>query len=217
MPLIAIEGVDGAGKGTQARMLTEKLRDGGDDVILYSFPRYETPLGKQILKVLKGTTPLPDDARNMILQSMMFIDRYDAAAYIERFLDYSVNDPGAEAARRPSSNERGRYVVCDRWSASAEAYGRAQGLDPEWLRRSQKFLPKAHLTIFLDVPEAERLRRKPVAADRHEADLPLLRDVTKRYHDMLARDGWVRVDGEGAARDVHERICQVVLERLSEL
>lgn len=209
MPMIAIEGLDGAGKGTQMRMLVERLMIVGAAVRFASFPRYGTPLGAVILRFLKGEDHLANGselASAMVLQSMMFADRYDAAVMIREFLGRRDGTVGDERA----------FVVCDRWTASAEAYGAAAGLDPAWLARCQELLPKADLTIFLDVSEEERRRRKPIPADKNESNAALQRGARDRYLTFLEarRSGWARVDGFGTADEVHERVYQVVCERL---
>jgi dTMP kinase len=53
--LIAIEGIDGSGKGTQSRILVERIRQTGRKVELISFPRYEeTFFGRLIGSFLNG-------------------------------------------------------------------------------------------------------------------------------------------------------------------
>ena len=45
---IAIEGTDGAGKGTQTGLLKERLESLGRRVLVVDFPRYATPVGQEI-------------------------------------------------------------------------------------------------------------------------------------------------------------------------
>ena len=58
--------------------------------------------------------------------------------------------------------------------ASSIAHGEAQNLDPEWLAETQKFLPRPHLTVWLDIAPETAVRRKAADRDRFERDLPLL-------------------------------------------
>lgn len=52
--IIAIEGIDASGKGTQANKVIEYINSTGRNAILYNFPRYNTPVGKQIARYLTG-------------------------------------------------------------------------------------------------------------------------------------------------------------------
>ena len=53
--LIAIEGIDGSGKGTQAKRLHQKMLDAGHTSELISFPRYsENHFGQTIGRFLNG-------------------------------------------------------------------------------------------------------------------------------------------------------------------
>jgi len=52
--IIAIDGIDGTGKGTQARILEQYLFDNGYKVKLVSFPMYDSFFGKMIAEYLNG-------------------------------------------------------------------------------------------------------------------------------------------------------------------
>jgi dTMP kinase len=52
--IVSIEGIDGSGKGTNVNKIVEYLRSQGKKVIKYSFPQYETTIGKLIARYLKG-------------------------------------------------------------------------------------------------------------------------------------------------------------------
>ena len=218
--LIAIEGLDAAGKNTQSKLLCGRLEKTGSEVAFYSFPRYETPLGVHIKEFLNGSlslhrndlderdlmawAPSNNHAWAFIYQCMMNLDKYDADVDIKRCL-------GA-----------GRVVVCDRWTASAIAYGISDGLSRDWLERCRSSLTKADLTIFLSVSEEEARRRRPKLRDRYEKDREKQQVVADNYRSMLSADAsWVLVDGESHTGDlsddvaiVHERIWAVVQERL---
>jgi dTMP kinase len=52
--VITVEGIDGCGKGTNTKKMVEYLESRGKSVKLYSFPRYESTIGKVIARYLKG-------------------------------------------------------------------------------------------------------------------------------------------------------------------
>jgi dTMP kinase len=217
--LIAFEGMDASGKNTQSKLLRDRIAATGREVSFYSFPRYETPLGVHIKRLLYGELELADstdsggdpsvrrpqdEAWALVYQCMMNSDKYDADVDIKADL------------------KAGRVVICDRWSASAIAYGTADGLSLEWLERTRSALTKADLTIVLQVSGEEALRRRPKLRDRYERDREKQSVVAKNYGDMLLNsEGWALVDGESHKGDlaldiqnVHARVWHVVLARL---
>ena len=86
--------------------------------------------------------------------------------------------------------------ICDRYLASSIAYGEAQGLDPAWLDDVQRFLPRAALTIMLDIAPETAVKRKSVDRDRYERDLALQQRVRESYRRQEAANRWVVLDGE---------------------
>ncbi len=205
---IVIEGTDAAGKNTQATMLVNRLREmGGFDVVHLSFPRYETLLGKAILRHLKRETTLvevslskhlhlpasPDDP--LAFQCMMLADKVDAASLISQ------------------ASSRGAVVICDRWWQSSYSYGKADGLDEEWLMSTGLALPQADLNIFLDLSPEEALKRRPNLRDRYETDREKQQSVRKNYRKLwdsffrLPDSGrWVTIDSSPSVDEVHEAI-----------
>jgi dTMP kinase len=170
--LVAIEGTDAAGKATQTRLLAERIREMGREAVTYSFPRYDTPIGNVIKRLLtgemavkwnSGAPALDEDAH--VLQALMTADKADATEDIA----VQINE--------------GTIVICDRWLPSALCYGTADGLDHEWLRRINFPLPDASLSVFIDVSPEEALRRRPEARDRYERD----REKQKRVHEEYVR------------------------------
>ena len=119
--LIAFEGLDQSGKQTQAELLGERLIEAGRLVRLLSFPAYDTPIGAEIERALRGARDYPPE----VMQLLYIANRYEWRRQMEH------------------EQARGTILVCDRYLASSIAYGEAQGLDPSWLREIQKHLPQA--------------------------------------------------------------------------
>ena len=201
--LIAIEGVDSAGKATQAKILAHRLR-----AELYSFPRYNTPIGALIKRHLTGDVYLAtthsknrDEADPFMFQCLMAADKLYAEP---RILDTLVDE---------------NHVVCDRWIPSALCYGAADGLDRDWLSGLHASLLEADLNIFLDITPEEALRRRPEARDRFERDREKQKRVREEYKKLWTERGaphYVTVDGDGGGSGdgpiftVAERVWAVV-------
>lgn len=205
--LIAIEGLDAAGKNTQAKLLAERVDRVGNVGVIYSFPRYDTSVGQTIRRLLTEELAVmlngngresyvSADANNLVLQCAMLADKYDAAPVIR------------EALRR------GHTVICDRWIPSCLAFGAADGLPVDWLSRIHEQLPQPDLNIFLDIPAVEAFKRRPQARDRYEKDRDKQAVVRANYERLWKEKAsaspvngrWVTVSGLGTPDEVHARV-----------
>jgi dTMP kinase len=179
--LIAFEGLDQSGKQTQAGLLRERLADTGRRVRLLSFPTYETALGGEIERALRGSREYGAE----VMQLLYIANRYEWKPEIER------------------ERAQGTILVCDRYVASAIAYGEAQGLDSQWLSDVQRHLPQPDVTLLLDIAPEVSARRKTSDRDKYERDLTLLGRVRASYLRQASAGAWTTID---AARD-RERVA----------
>lgn len=193
--LIAIEGIDGSGKSTQARLLAESL-----GAVLTHEPG-ATALGHELRALLlewSGATTARAEAL------LVAADRAQHVA--------EVVSPALGA---------GRWVVTDRFSASTLAYqGYGRGLDLEELRSLVSWAAGGltpDLTVLVDVaPELARERRGENADRLESLDAEFHERVRGGYLDMARSHpvGWVVVDGTPAASEVAVAIRSAVGERL---
>jgi dTMP kinase len=191
--LIAFEGLDQSGKQTQAEHLRDFFTARGRECQLLSFPDYETAIGREIGAALQGQREYAADT----LQLLYIANRYEKRAQIEAILG------------------RGGVIVCDRYMASSIAYGEAQGLDPQWLAEAQRFLPRATLTIVLDIAPEIAVRRKSANRDRYERDLALLSRVRESYRSQSTQPGWLLLDGARDKAAVSADVLRAVAALLS--
>lgn len=186
MPLIVLEGLDGAGKTTQTELLKEWLESRGLRYEYLHFPRFDAPVyGGLIARFLRGELG-GIDAVDPYLVALLFAgDRADAAASIGEWL------------------ARGRYVLLDRYVNSNIAYqcAKVEGDEArETLKRwildleyGHNAIPRPDVSLFLDVPFrfTERSLTAPRrgedrgylggADDIHEASLAFQRRVREIY------------------------------------
>ena len=141
--LIAFEGLDQSGKQTQAELLRDRLRAGGRHVRLLSFPDYQTAIGAEIGRALRGERDHAPD----VMQLLYVANRHEFKNEIAR------------------ARDAGTILLCDRYLASSVAYGEAQGLDPQWLVDVQRGLPQPALTIVLDIAPETAVKRKAAGRD----------------------------------------------------
>jgi dTMP kinase len=200
--LVALEGIDGCGKTTQAAAVAAAL-----GARLTHEPG-ATPLGALLREVLLAPDNEPPSSRAEAL--LMAADR---AEHVTR-----VIEPVLAA---------GGWVVTDRYSGSTIAYqGYGRGLDVAGLSALVAWATagvEADLSVFVDVPvevAAARLAgagRRGRGADRMERLGP---DFAARVRDgFLAqaaadRDRWLVVDGTGSADAITAHIVEAVRARL---
>jgi dTMP kinase len=152
---ITLEGGEGAGKSTQARLLADWIREQGLPVVTTREP---------------GGAPGAEDIRSLLVTGEP--GRWDPLS--ETLLHYAARREHMIRTVKPALAE-GRWVVCDRFADSTVAYqGYGQGIGQDVIARIGKavlgdFAPD--LTIVLDVtPETRRARvaGRPGNEDRYE-------------------------------------------------
>ncbi|MBO4841901.1 MAG: dTMP kinase [Bacteroidales bacterium] len=198
--LIVLEGLDGAGKSTQLKMVTSYFTSLGRKVEYLHFPRYAAPVyGELIAKFLRGDFGAIDQVHPQLVALLFAEDRRDAAAGIRRWMD------------------EGRVVILDRYVYSNIAFQCAKLDDAkeaaalrDWifaLEYQHNDIPRPTLNLFLDVPisfvDAKlKLNRKggdraylEGKADIHEADIRFQMKVREHYLDECRRDPqFIRID-----------------------
>jgi dTMP kinase len=184
--------LDQSGKQTQAERLLAALRERARETHFLSFPDYDTAIGAEIGRALRGDRDYAPD----VMQLLYIANRYEYRRQIEAWL------------------AAGAVVVCDRYLASSVAYGEAQGLDAAWLTMLQTHLPQPSLTLLLDIPPDASLTRKQRDRDRYEQDLQLLARVRESYLCQASHAHWVRIDGTQDKDSVTRAVLDAVRERL---
>ena len=165
---ISFEGLDGSGKTTQARLLADRLRRDGREVVTTREPG-GTPFGERIRELL-----LAGDAMSPWAEAALFAAA--RAELVERVIQPAL--------------ARGADVVCDRYVDSSLAYqGIARGLGVEAvlelnLAAVQGLMPDR--TFLLLVDPAEAFRRSAGAPDRIEREGGTFRATVDRAYRELA-------------------------------
>lgn len=211
--LLAIEGIDGSGKGTQAAQLAETAVAGGYRIASFSFPLYDgNPFSRAVADYLNGEFGSADEVHPELAALLYAGDRFHARPQLVAALE--THD----------------LVVCDRYVGSNAAHqgAKLQGDAREtllaWLEEveyGEFALPRPDLVVLLDAPVAlarQLVGRKAVRgyttleADIHEADAAHSTATRELYLELAGREGWRVVSTEGAngdARDVGEVAAEV--------
>jgi dTMP kinase len=192
MKLFVIEGVDGAGKSTQIKLLRDFFDRKGYSCEYMHFPRTDTPyFGELIARFLRGEFGSLNEVDPYLVAMLYAGDRKDASSLISNWLS------------------QGKIVLLDRYTYSNIAYQCAklavlQDQDNlmKWIL-SLEFdhfaIPRPDLNIFLDVPFA--FTEKNLAKARTGDDREYLNGTTDIHEESMVfqknvRDIYLRVSSE---------------------
>jgi dTMP kinase len=198
--LIVLEGLDGAGKSTQLKMVTSYFASLGLKVDYLHFPRYTAPIyGELIAKFLRGDFGDIDQVHPQLVALLFAEDRRDAASLIRSWMN------------------QGHVVVLDRYVYSNVAFQCAKLADPaeaaelrDWildLEFGRYGIPRPTLNLFLDVPVEfvdAKLKQSRKGGDRrylegkadiHEANIDFQIKVRDLYREQCDLDNtFLRID-----------------------
>jgi dTMP kinase len=188
---ICIEGLDGCGKTTQAKLLVKKMRKSHNAV--YTAEPSRGKIGAFIRKsCLYGEKRL-----SSVVEALLF-----AADRLEH-----VENEVLPALRQ------GRLVVSDRYVYSSLAYQGAAGLSLEWIEKINEHAPRPDFAIFIDVdPKIVMQRLKPNKSVME--NLATQRKVREVYLKYVAKGELTRIDGDKPTKEAAEALSAVVLKFL---
>lgn len=213
--LVVLEGTDGSGKATQARLMADRLTAEGVSFRELDFPRYGNPFAEPARLYLAGALGAkPGDVSACAASVLYAVDRY--ASYRE--------DWGA-------AYEAGELILANRYTTS-NAVHQASKLEPgeredflDWLfdlEYRRLALPEPDLVVYLDLPVEisdrllrQRQERTHTQADIHEQDEDYLRRCRQSAREIVRTLGWTCIDcsRNGALRspeDIHAEIWELV-------
>jgi dTMP kinase len=193
---VSLEGVDGSGKSTQAKLLAEAL---GPETLLIREP---------------GGTGAAERIRELLADPELG----EIDPFAELLLFSAARADLVARVIRPAS-DAGRHIVADRFADSSVAYqGGARGLGTSHVLSLTDTVIDGlwpDLTVLLRVDPEVGLGRA-AGEDRLESEgVELQRAVAEAYEEIaiIASDRVVAVDASGSVEEVHERVMGVVRER----
>lgn len=205
---IVIEGPDGCGKSTQAKLLYEALKKRGLDVLLCREPG-GTEIGEKIRSVL-----CDPQNRKMTVQTELLLYMASRAQLVEEII-------------RPAL-EAGKTVVCDRFLLSSVVYqGIVGGFTEENVLTIGRCVTgdlELDKTIVIDLPVREAFRRLGISPkdqsylftespDRQERKGKDFHERVWQAYKSLAKKGKgkiVLVSGKGVPEEVHRRVMEAL-------
>ncbi|MFR9533991.1 MAG: dTMP kinase [Rikenellaceae bacterium] len=222
---IVLEGLDGAGKSTQFRLLRDMFAQRGVECEYLHFPRFDAPLyGDLIARFLRGDLGSLESVDPYLVALLYAGDRADASKLITGWLS------------------EGKIVIVDRYVYSNIGYQCAKISDIQkreelknWIldvEYNHFSIPKPNASLFLDVPfefTAARLGEEREGDDRsyldgasdiHESSLSLQESVRRVYLDAATKDESLHVvscSNQAGAMAQPEEIFQRICEKLKNL
>ena len=192
---LTLEGLDGAGKTTQLRLLAEALRARGLDPLTTREPT-SGPWGQKIRELAKtGRQGLSPDEE----------------------LDYFVRDRAEDVEVIVPALLAGRPVLADRYILSNVAYQAALGLDPGHILKRNGSFPWPDLIVILEIPVEEGLRRiasgREGGLDAAFEERHYLEKVRAVFDDPGHPGPILRLDGLAEPAEITRRIVEEIERR----
>lgn len=193
--LIVLEGIDGAGKSTQAEILMNRLHERGYDVVYFREPS-DGKWGQEIKKKAAHPDSLsPEEELDLFLK--------DRKENVEKNL-------------RPAL-EKKKIVILDRYYFSTIAYQGAKGIDQEQIRRvNEEFVVEPDLVFFLDVDPREGLdriknRKKKDRLFERAEYLVKVREIFRSFRG----ERFIHIDSSKPKKKISAEIEKIVLNYLN--
>lgn len=192
--LIVIEGLDGSGKNTQAKLLADFLAEVGQNFKYLSFPDYSSPSSALIKMYLNSEFGNdPSDVNAYAAASFFAVDRY--ASFKKSWEE---------------SYKNGSILVCDRYTTSNAFYQMSKLPKNLWdkfltwlydYEYNKLELPKPDAVIYLNMPVSvsQNLMKKRYHGDEnkkdlHESDIEFLEKCEEAANYVSKKDGWFMID-----------------------
>lgn len=193
---IVIEGTDGSGKGTQVKLLADKLTSEGVRFEVTDFPQYGKPSAFFVEKYLRGEFGTIDEIGPYKASYFYALDRFDKSFEMKKWL------------------AEGTHIISNRYVTSSMGHQTAklntveeQDTFLNWLDKLEYEdlgVPRPDLVVFLYVPPgvgqrlvAEKAAREYTQGkshDIHEADLNHLTKASEAYKYIANKYGWLQID-----------------------
>ncbi|MFL6601172.1 MAG: dTMP kinase [Steroidobacteraceae bacterium] len=198
---ITLEGIEGAGKSTVARLAVDWLAARGITARVTREP---------------GGTPLAERVRTIVLER----GPEAVSPQAETLLMFAARSIHVENLIRPAL-ARGEWIICDRFTDATRAYqGYGRGLDPAWIEQLALAVYgdlQPDCTVLLDLPVALGLTRargrSGTAADRFEAEVAEFFERVRSGYLHIAQQNPQRVrviDASRALQDVIDQVTRVL-------
>lgn len=186
------EGIDGAGKSTQARMLVDHLNRAGIKTLLTAEPS-DGPIGSAI-RALRSR-PDPDEEERLFFE--------DRVRHVQEVIVPSL--------------EKGITIVCDRYIYSSMAYQGARNISVLGIIEKNSSMPSPDITFLLEIPvdaaidRIKRGRTNKLTVFEERTQLERVAAVYRQIEDPKLRV----IDGLRSESEIHLEIMHILEQEFS--
>lgn len=201
--IVAFEGIDGCGKSTQIKLVSDLLKKQDYEHITVNFPDRDSPTGKIIDNLLNKKKP------------QTLVEKYYAS------LLFTANRFEKQSFIHKKYMEK-KIVLVDRYIHSGIAYSVANGLDLDWAVFSEKANHSPDIVIFLNMSASEACERKKNTKKECYENLQFMCIVEKVYQRILEKHGrtgllskstsWFVVDATKNKDDLADQITSFIIK-----
>lgn len=181
--IIALEGIDNAGKTSVAQILEKKFIEKGKVTVVSK--ELTTSVGGLIKSSIKGEGLSPI--------SKAFLFAADRQIRIESLYSHDSFE---------------HVVIFDRYLYSAIAYREAEGLEGSWVKDLNKYVPPSDFNFYIDITAEESIRRNTDKKFNIHYDVEYLKRVRESYLRYVNCGELIKIDGmagiNGAAVSIFE-------------
>ena len=191
---IVLEGIDGAGKSTQAELLNDWLIENG-----YTTRKIVEPTGSDIGQIIRKELLNPESTNDINQQRLTLLFAADRLTLKQEIQD--------------AKNSSDKILISDRSFYSSICYQNNSSIDPKWIYEVNFHTPRPDLTILLDLSEEEAITR----CDREEVfeNIKFLEKTRKNYLALLDMEENIEViDANNTLEEVRDSIRKIVQEKL---
>lgn len=229
--IIVIEGTDGSGKQTQAKILTEKLKDLGAKVYSKSFPNYDSESSSLVKMYLNGAiSENPSDVSAKAASVFYAADRYvtykkeieplyktgEHTFVFDRYVESNIIHQGAKMLTQDNDEQTNSEALSEfvEWVSSLEYNDMA--------------IPRPDLTIYLYVPVEYTIKMRENRANKinntekqdiHESNVEYLKRASQTGLLAAKKYNWqvincVENDNLRSIEDISEEIFTIIKNNL---
>lgn len=191
-----IEGTDGSGKGTQFKVIAQKLRDNGYQVELFDFPQYDQESSYFVRNYLNGMYGTAEEVGPYTASLFYAIDRYQAAPKIKQAL------------------QQGKIVLANRFVASNLGHQGTKFNNSQDRRKYYLWLDKLeHDTMHIPRPTKNFVLKVPANIAQKLVDKKDARQYTDKKRDLHEAD----INHLSKAVEVYDELCNLFPKEFTKL